>query len=108
MLFSRIVDFPQRLNTAMASTAIGIEAETVSPALSARHTFAAPKMMPKIAPRTIAFRENSGNTCVAGTNGWKLLLVSAMMGSCVVFLVLQFHAPCWLFNVHPTTPNTEQ
>ncbi len=36
MLFSRIVDFPIFLKTAIASTAIGIDAETVSPARSAR------------------------------------------------------------------------
>ena len=36
MLFSRMVDEPSRLNTEIASTAIGIDAETVSPALSAR------------------------------------------------------------------------
>ncbi len=36
MLFSRIVDLPMRLNTAIDSTAIGIEAETVRPARSAR------------------------------------------------------------------------
>src|SRR6478735_7357053 len=36
MLFSRIVDDPSRLNTEIASTAIGIDAETVRPALSAR------------------------------------------------------------------------
>ena len=36
MLFSRIVDLPKRLKTAMASTAIGIEADTVRPARSAR------------------------------------------------------------------------
>jgi hypothetical protein len=36
MLFSRIVERPRRLNTALASTAMGIEAETVSPARSAR------------------------------------------------------------------------
>ncbi len=36
MLFSRIVDDPSRLNTEIASTAIGIDADTVRPALSAR------------------------------------------------------------------------
>jgi hypothetical protein len=36
MLFSRIVDLPSRLNTAIESTAIGIEAETVNPARRAR------------------------------------------------------------------------
>ena len=36
MLFSRIVDFPSFLKTAIESTAIGTEADTVSPARSAR------------------------------------------------------------------------
>ena len=31
MLFSRIVERPKRLNTAIASTAIGIDADTVRP-----------------------------------------------------------------------------
>ena len=35
MLFSRMVESPSRLSTAMASTAIGIEAQTVRPARSA-------------------------------------------------------------------------
>ena len=36
MLFSRIVELPSFLNTAIASTAIGMDAETVRPARSAR------------------------------------------------------------------------
>ena len=36
MLFSRMVERPKRLNTAMASTAIGIDADTVRPARRAR------------------------------------------------------------------------
>ena len=36
MLFSRIVDLPSFLKTAIERTAIGTEAETVSPARSAR------------------------------------------------------------------------
>ena len=36
MLFSRIVEPPSRFSTEMASTAIGIEALTVSPARSPR------------------------------------------------------------------------
>jgi hypothetical protein len=36
MLFSRIVDLPIFLKTAIARTAIGTEAETVRPARSAR------------------------------------------------------------------------
>jgi hypothetical protein len=36
MLFSRIVDFPSVRKNATARTAIGMEADTVSPILSAR------------------------------------------------------------------------
>ena len=36
MLFSRMVDLPMYLKTPIARTAIGIEAETVSPAVRAR------------------------------------------------------------------------
>ncbi len=36
MLFSRIVEPPKRLSTEMASTAIGIDALTVSPARNPR------------------------------------------------------------------------
>ena len=36
MLFSRMVDFPRVLKKATASTAIGMEADTVRPILSAR------------------------------------------------------------------------
>jgi hypothetical protein len=36
MLFSRMVEWLNRLNTAIASTAMGIDAETVRPARSAR------------------------------------------------------------------------
>ncbi len=36
MLFSRMVDLPNRLKTAIASTAMGIEADTVRPARNAR------------------------------------------------------------------------
>src|SRR5262252_6590852 len=50
MLFSRIVDEPSFLNTEIASTAIGIDADTVRPAFSARNTVAAPKMTPKMIP----------------------------------------------------------
>ena len=67
-----------RLNTAMANTAIGMEAETVRPARSARYTVAAPKMMPKMAPRTMALSENSGTVCDAGMNGWNCLAGSGM------------------------------
>ena len=38
MLFSRMVERLSRLNTAIASTAMGIDARTVRPARSARYT----------------------------------------------------------------------
>jgi hypothetical protein len=60
MLFSRMLVFKNRLPMEMASTAMGMEAETVSPALSARYTFAAPKMTPKMQPKMTARAVNSG------------------------------------------------
>src|SRR3954468_21705825 len=78
MLFSRIVDPPSRLRTEIASTAIGIDALTVSPARRPRYTVDAPKSRPKSAPSTIARNVNSAGDCEAGTYGvnW----VSAMRG----------------------------
>ena len=69
MLFSRIVDLPSFLKTAIERTAIGTEAETVSPARRARYTVAAPKMMPKAIPSRIALSENSGISCSAEMYG---------------------------------------
>src|SRR5689334_24112713 len=77
MLFSRMVERPIRLKTAMANTAIGIEADTVKPARMARYTVAAPKMMPKITPKTMALIVNSGMTSDAGTNGSNFFWVSS-------------------------------
>jgi hypothetical protein len=71
MLFSRMVELPRRLKTAIDSTAMGTEAETVRPALNARYTVAAPKMTPKSEPRMIALGVNSGISCDAGTKGLK-------------------------------------
>jgi hypothetical protein len=71
MLFSRIVDLPSFLKTAMESTAIGTEAETVSPARRARYTVAAPKITPKTMPSRIAFSENSAISWSAGMYGLK-------------------------------------
>jgi hypothetical protein len=53
----------------IAITAIGIEADTVRPAFSARYTVAAPNMIPKMAPVTIDFTVNSGIEVSAATNG---------------------------------------
>ena len=43
----------------MAITAIGIDAETVSPAFKARYTVAAPKMTPKRLPNKMDFTVSS-------------------------------------------------
>ena len=67
MLFSRMVEPPKRLSTEIASTAIGIEALTVSPARRPRYTVDAPKIRPKNAPSTMAFGVNSAGDSDAGT-----------------------------------------
>ncbi len=59
MLFSRMVEPPSFLRTEMDSTATGIEAETVSPAFSARYTVEAPKSRPKKTPTPMALGVNS-------------------------------------------------
>jgi hypothetical protein len=69
MLFSRIVDPPSFLRTEMASTAMGIEALTVSPARSPRYTVDAPKSSPNRTPMTIALAVNSAGDCAGGTYG---------------------------------------
>src|SRR5262244_3186851 len=69
MLFSRIVDLPIFLKTAMARTAIGTEAETVRPARSARYTVAAPKKIPKNAPSRTALIVNSAGDSFGETYG---------------------------------------
>ncbi len=69
MLFSRIVEPPSLLSTEMASTAIGIDALTVSPARNPRYTVDAPNSSPKRTPMTIAFSVNSAEDCEAGTYG---------------------------------------
>src|ERR687894_2090960 len=71
MLFSRIVDLPRVRKKATASTAIGIEAETVSPILRARYTLEAAKTMPRRAPSTTARIVSSAGLCVGGTKGRK-------------------------------------
>ena len=69
MLFSRIVDPPSFLSTEIASTAIGIDALTVSPARNPRYTVEAPKRSPNAAPSSTALTVNSAGDCVAGTYG---------------------------------------
>src|SRR5687767_12483631 len=69
MLFSRIVDLPSVRKNATASTAMGIEADTVSPILRARYTLDAAKTMPRIAPSATARRVSSAGDWLGGTNG---------------------------------------
>jgi hypothetical protein len=66
MLFSRMVDLPSVRKKATARTAIGIDAETVSPILSARYTLDAAKMMPRMAPRMTARGVSSAGACEGG------------------------------------------
>ena len=67
MLFSRMVEPPSRFSTEIASTAIGIEALTVSPARRPRYTVEAPKISPNRRPSTIALAVNSAGDWLAGT-----------------------------------------
>ena len=69
MLFSRIVEPPKRLSTEMASTAIGIDALTVSPARRPRYTVEAPKINPNAAPSRMALGVNSGRDWLERTYG---------------------------------------
>ena len=71
MLFSRMVERPSVRKNATDSTAIGIEAETVRPILSARYTLEAAKTMPRIAPRITARTVSSAGDWLGGTNGSK-------------------------------------
>jgi hypothetical protein len=56
----------------MAITAIGMDAETVNPALSARYTVDAPKIIPNIAPVIMDLIVNSAILVSAGTKGLKI------------------------------------
>src|SRR3954462_4798051 len=71
MLFSRMVERPRVRKNATESTAIGIDAETVSPILSARYTLEAAKTMPRMAPSTTARMVSSAGAWLGGTNGSK-------------------------------------
>ena len=71
MLFSRIVERPSVRKNATESTAIGIEAETVRPILSARYTLEAAKTSPSSAPRISARTVSSAGDWLGGTNGSK-------------------------------------
>src|SRR5712691_591179 len=66
MLFSRMVERPNARRMLIETTAIGIEAETVSPARSPTYTDTAPNSNPKSAPRMTARTENSVGRSDAG------------------------------------------
>ena len=78
ILFSRIVVFKNLLPKVIAMTAIGIDAETVSPAFKARYTVEAPNMIPKIAPVMIDLIVSSAITVSAGTKGLNFGCCSAI------------------------------
>ena len=59
ILFSRMVERPRTRNRVIESTAMGIEALTVMPTLSARYTEEAAKTIPSIAPMKTARKVNS-------------------------------------------------
>src|SRR5215217_1198799 len=84
MLFSRMVVFKNRFPSVMAITAMGMDAETVRPALRARYTVAAPKIMPKSAPVRMDFRVNSAIFVSAGTKGRNSFCISAIAGGLVL------------------------
>ena len=67
ILFSRIVDLPNARRMEIDSTAMGIDAETVSPARNPTYTETAPNSAPKIAPRITARQLNSVSVLDAST-----------------------------------------
>ena len=67
----------------MDITAIGMEADTVSPAFSARYTVAAPKMTPKQAPVMTAFSVNSFITVSGAMKGMNFFSDMAEVYGCV-------------------------
>src|SRR5579883_2306323 len=73
MLFSRIVArlvpnaFENARKIVIASTATGIDAETVMLTFRKRYSDDAPKMMPRIAPSVTADHVSSGKTALSGT-----------------------------------------
>ncbi len=69
ILFSRIVERPNARRMLMDSTAMGIDAETVSPARKPTYTLTAPNRMPNSDPRITARRLNSATVSSAPTYG---------------------------------------
>src|ERR1700733_10782596 len=78
MLFSRIDARPKTRRIEIESTEIGMDAATVSPALSPTYTVTAPKMIPKIAPRISARADSSLGLSSADTKGRKVVVVVAI------------------------------
>src|SRR6266540_7526535 len=74
MLFSRIDARPRARKIVIESTAMGIDALTVSPILRARYTFDAPKISPSSTPSVSARGVSSAGVCEAGTYGWWLVI----------------------------------
>src|ERR1700754_553737 len=70
ILFSRMVVLKSFRPRVMASTAMGIEAETVSPAFKARNTVEAPNRIPKILPISRALKVSSFISVSGLTKGW--------------------------------------
>ena len=67
MLFSRIVERPNARRMLMDSTAMGMDAETVSPARNPTYTVTAPNSSPNSAPSRTARSENSVRLSSLGT-----------------------------------------
>src|SRR5258706_5532883 len=80
MLFSRMVEPPSFFSAEIASTAIGIDALTVSPARRPRYTVDAPNRRPKSDPRITARAVNSAGDCDALTYGWNVPRAGATGG----------------------------
>src|SRR5580704_6076942 len=64
-----MLTFPKPRRMLIESTAMGIDAETVSPARSPTYTVTAPKNNPARIPSRMARSVNSGRFCSAGTYG---------------------------------------
>ena len=58
----------------IASTATGIDADTVIPTFKNRYNDDAPKMIPSREPRATAENVSSGNWALAGMYGWNVVV----------------------------------
>ena len=73
-----MVVFKNFLPKVIANTAMGMDAETVSPAFKARYTVEAPKIIPKAAPVRIDLTVSSAIFVSGETKGLILLDCSAI------------------------------